>query len=272
MVYSLINMKYLLFLPRAVLSIYAFLLFLTIMFLAFPLVIAASFFGKIRGGNFIYKICLIWADVFLALCGIFHKNFYEAPHDENRQYVFVFNHISYLDIPVIMKSIRKQHFRILGKAELAKVPIFGFIYRSAVVLVERSSAEKRARSVRQLKSVINKGISVVIAPEGTFNTTHQPLKEFFDGAFKVAIETQTPVKPILFLDTYDRLSYKNIFSLTPGRSRSIFLEEVSVEGMTLKDVKLLREKVYTLMDKKLIQYKASWIKEEQINKAEKFSY
>lgn len=242
------------------------------MLLVFPLVIVASFFGKIRGGNFIYKICQHWADFFLPLCGIIHSNYYEAPHDSNRQYVFVFNHVSYLDIPIIMKTIRKQHFRILGKAELAKVPVFGFLYRNAVVLVERTSAEKRAKSVRQLKSVINKGISVVIAPEGTFNTTHQPLKEFYDGAFKVAIETQTPIKPVLFLDTYDRLSYKNIFSLTPGRSRSIFLEEVGVEGMTMKDVKPLREKVYKLMEDKLIQYRASWIQLAEVNKPGKLSY
>jgi 1-acyl-sn-glycerol-3-phosphate acyltransferase len=242
------------------------------MLLVFPLVIVASFFGKIRGGNFIYRICQIWADVFLLLCGIIHRNSYEVPHDRNRQYVFVFNHISYLDIPVIFKTIRNQHFRILGKAELAKVPVFGFLYRNAVVLVERTSAEKRAKSIRQLKSVINKGISVVIAPEGTFNTTHLPLKEFFDGAFKVAIETQTPIKPVLFLDTYDMLSYKNIFSLTPGRSRSVYLEEVSVEGMTIKDVKPLKEKVYKLMEDKLIQYKVSWIRERQMNNAEKISY
>jgi 1-acyl-sn-glycerol-3-phosphate acyltransferase len=252
-------MKYLIFLPRAVFSVYAFLLFIIIMFLVFPLVVAASFFGKIKGGNFIYGICRLWTDAFLPLCGIFHSNIYEVPHDTNKQFVFVFNHISYLDIPVIMKAIRKQHFRILGKAELGKVPVFGFLYRNAVVLVDRTNVEKRAKSVRQLKSVINKGISVVIAPEGTFNTTHQPLKDFYDGAFKVAIETQTPVKPILFLDTYNRLNYKNIFSLTPGKSRAVFLEEVGVDGMTLKDVQVLKKKVYKLMEKKLIDYKANWI-------------
>lgn len=265
-------MKYLLFWARAVFSIYGFFLFIAILLMVFPLVVVASFFGKIRGGNFIYRLCQVWADVFLPLCGIVHRNYYEVPHDKNRQYVFVFNHISYLDIPIIMKTIREQHFRILGKAELTKVPIFGFIYRYAVVLVERSDPHKRAKSVRQLKSVIIKGISVVIAPEGTFNTTHLPLKSFFDGAFKVAIETQTPIKPILFLDTYDRLHYQNVFSLTPGKSRSVYLEEISVEGMTLKDVKALKEKVYKIMEEKLIQYKASWVQDISVNDPGRISY
>jgi 1-acyl-sn-glycerol-3-phosphate acyltransferase len=159
-----------------------------------------------------------------------------------------------------MKAIRKQHFRVLGKAEMAKIPIFGFLYRNTVVLVDRSSAEKRAKSVMQLKSVIKKGISIVISPEGTFNLTHQPLKEFYDGAFKVAIETQTPIKPILFLDAYDRYHYDNVFSLTPGKSRIVYLDEIPVEGLTTKHVQWLKEKVYKVMEEKLIEYKVSWIK------------
>jgi 1-acyl-sn-glycerol-3-phosphate acyltransferase len=168
-----------------------------------------------------------------------------------------------MDIPIIMKAIRKQHFRILGKSEMAKIPVFGFLYRNAVVMVDRSSTEKRAASVQKLKAVIRKGISVVIAPEGTFNTTKNPLKDFYDGAFKIAIETQTPIKPILFLDTFNRLSYKTVFSLTPGKSRAVYLDEISVEGLTGKDLPMLKEKVYKLMEEKLIAYKASWVGVEE---------
>ena len=159
----------------------------------------------------------------------------------------------------MMQTIHKQHFRVLGKYELSKIPVFGYIYRNAAVTVDRSSAENRARSVLQLKAIIRKGISIIIYPEGTFNMTHQPLKEFFDGAFKIAIETQTPIKPVLLLDTYDRLNYKSILSLTPGRSRSVFLDEIPVEGLTIDDVQLLKEKVYNIMEKKLVEYKGSWI-------------
>ena len=229
------------------------------MLLLFPFVFIASFFGKIKGGNRIYNICQLWADMMMLIWGIRHKNYFEVPHDRAQQYVFVFNHISYMDIPIIMKAIRKQHFRILGRADMAKIPIFGFLYKNAVVMVDRSSAEKRAASVQKLKSVIRKGISVVIAPEGTFNTTRKPLKDFYDGAFKIAIETQTPIKPILFLDTFNRLSYKTIFSLTPGKSRAVYLDEISVAGLTNKDVTVLKEKVYKIMEEKLIAYKASWI-------------
>ncbi len=255
-------MKYLHFLLKWIFSVYGFTLFIVVMLVLFPFVVIASFFGKMRGGNYIYYICQRWTDCMLLLWGIRHTNVYEVPHDVNRQYVFVFNHISYMDIPMLMKAIRKQHFRILGKAEMAKVPVFGFFYRNAVVMVDRSSADKRAASVKRMSTIIRKGISVVIAPEGTFNMTHHPLKEFYDGAFKIAIETQTPIKPMLFLDTFDRLNYNSVFSLTPGKSRVIYLDEISVEGLNANDVKMLKEKVYSIMEEKLIGYKASWIKDE----------
>jgi 1-acyl-sn-glycerol-3-phosphate acyltransferase len=86
------------------------------------------------------------------------------------------------------------------------------------------------------------------------------LKEFYDGAFKIAIETQTPIKPILFLDAYDRMHYESVFSIKPGKSRSVFLQEIPVAGLTLNDVDFLRDHAYKLMEEKLIEYKASWIK------------
>lgn len=245
---------------RVLFTGYAFLIFVGFLLLIFPLVIIASFFGKVRGGNFIYRLCHAWADFFLFMTGIAHQNIFESPHDRSKHYVFVFNHISYMDIPVILKTIRGQPFRVLGKAEMTKIPVFGFIYSRSAVLVERSSPEKRALSIKQLKSVLAKGISIVIAPEGTFNMTNRPLKDFYDGAFKIAIETQTPIKPLLFLDAYERMRYESVFSIKPGRSRSVYLEEIPVHGLGLEDVEMLKEKVYKIMEEKLIAYQAGWIK------------
>jgi len=148
---------------------------------------------------------------------------------------------------------------------MSQVPVFGFIYRNAIVTVDRSIAIKRAKSVRVLKSVILKGISVVVFPEGTFNMTNKPLKEFYDGAFRVAIETQTPVKPVLFLDNYDRMHHRSVFSMTPGKCRIIYLDEISVEGLSDTDVNTLKEKVFTIMKNKLIEYKASWLNTAPLN-------
>jgi len=214
--------------------LYAVVLFVAIMLLIFPFVITASFFGRIRGGNMIFRLCMLWADIWFLLVFIRVKRIYESQHDKLKPYIFVTNHISYLDAAIIVKAYR-QPLRPLGKVEMSKVPIFGFIYRKAIVTVDRSSADNRADSVRILKSIISKGISVLVFPEGTFNMTHQPLKDFYDGAFRVAIETQTPVKPVLFMDAYARLGYESIFLLNPGLCRIVYLDEIPVDGFTIND-------------------------------------
>ncbi len=188
------------------------------------------------------------------LIGVWHKDIYEAPDNKNRQYIFVANHISYMDIPPVLLAIH-QPIRILGKYEMVKIPIFGWIYRIAVVLVDRSSPEARARSVRALKSALKKNISIFIFPEGTFNETNEPLKDFYDGAFRLAIEMQTPIKPLLFIDTFDRLDYRSFLNLTPGPNRVVHLAEVSVEGLTMHNVKELKQKVHAIMDAGMRRYR-----------------
>lgn len=235
--------------------IYAFIIFAFLTIIAFPFVMISLSFGKIKGGNIIYQICKTWAFVWYLFIGIRHKEIYESPHDTSKQYIFVGNHASYIDIPPIV-LLAHQPIRVLGKYEMVKIPIFGWIYRAAVILVDRSNSETRSKSVRALKAAIKNNISIFIFPEGTFNELESPLKSFYDGAFRIAIETQTPIKPILLVDTLERLHFKSIFSLTPGKNRVVFLNEVSVVGLEMTDIPALREQVYQIMDKGLRRYRS----------------
>lgn len=253
-------MRYLVRLLQFIYLLYATVLFVVLMVPVFLLSMLASLMGSIRGGNLIYRICTAWADTWFMLVGIIHRNIYESPAREGVPYIYVVNHISYLDAALLVKVFRRP-MRPLGKIEMARIPLFGYIYRKAIVVVDRSDPAKRNRSVDRLKAVLRKGISILVFPEGTFNETHRPLKSFYDGAFRIAIETGTPVKPVLFLDTYDRMPYDRAPLLTPGKSRAVFLEEVPVSGMTPADVALLRAKVYARMEEGLRRYRASWIKD-----------
>lgn len=250
-------MKFLLRLLHWFYSVYAFITFVAVMLLVFPFAIIGSMFGKIKGGNFIFMLCRLWADIWFFLIFIRHKKIFEAPHDKSKPFIFVSNHISYLDAAIIPKAYR-QPIRPLGKVEMSKVPVFGFIYRNAIVTVDRSSTMNRANSIRVLKSIIKKGISVMVFPEGTFNMTTKPLKDFYDGAFRVAIETQTPLKPVLFLDAYRRMPYESLFSMSPGLSRIVYLDAIGVENLTLADLEKFKLQVFNLMEKKLIEYNAAW--------------
>jgi 1-acyl-sn-glycerol-3-phosphate acyltransferase len=99
-------------------------------------------------------------------------------------------------------------------------------------------------------------ISIFIFPEGTFNETGKPLKDFYDGAFRLAIETQTPIKPLLLVDTIDRLHYRGLFELTPGPSRVVYLEEIKVDGLGFEDIAMLKQRVYDVMDAALRRYRS----------------
>ena len=186
-------------------------------------------------------------------------NIYTGGKPGNTQYVYVANHISYLDAAIIVKAFRKP-VRPLGKSDMARVPVFGFIYRSVIVTVDRSNALNRAKSVRRLKAVLRKGISIFFFPEGTFNMTGQPLKKFYDGAFRIAIETKTPIKPILFIDSFKRMHYRHLFTLNPGINRVIHLPEIPVAGYELADLDQLKEHVYGKMEDELRNWNVHCLK------------
>jgi len=235
-------------------SIYALILFIVILIILMPFFFIASFFGKIKGGNIMFRLCSYWSDVWLPLIGIRRKLIDESKGNKIRPCIFVANHVSYLDIPMIVNVIREP-VRPLGKAEMSKVPLFGFLYRNAVIMVQRNKSQNRSKSVAMLKRVLQKKVSICIFPEGTFNMTQAPLKDFYDGAFRIAIETQTPIQPIIFPDTINRLNPFSFFSLTPGLCRGVYLEEIIVDGMTAADLAPLKQLVFDRMKDALIRYR-----------------
>ena len=212
-------------------------------------------FGKAKLSKRVYKVCRYWAQTWYIFIGVWHKEIYEANHDFKKPHIFVANHNSYMDIPPIVQ-LNHQPIRPLGKFESSKIPNFGWVYRAAVILVDRSSPEKRARSLRNLKAALHKRTSIFIFPEGTFSMTHQqPLKSFYNGAFKLAIEMQIPIQPILMIDAVDRMHFESVFSLTPGANRVVYLKTVEVSTYTLEDIEKLKTEVYQMMDEGMRRYR-----------------
>src|SRR5215203_5160943 len=108
--------------------LYAFTLFVILMIPVFLWSLVVSSMGRIKGGNLVFGACKVWADLWFPLIFIHHRNIYEEPLKEHQAYIFVANHISYLDSALLPKVFRKP-VRPLGKAEMARVPIFGTIYK-----------------------------------------------------------------------------------------------------------------------------------------------
>lgn len=241
-------------------SIYGFTVFLALMLVLFPFFIVAFFLPRPADGNMVYRIAGVWAVLFLFLTGIRYRTIYRQKPAKGHSYIFVTNHISYLDIPMMIMATKGFLVRILGKAEMGNIPLFGFIYKAGAVTVKRDNSQNRKESIAKLKAFLSEKISILICPEGTFNMTNQPLKEFYDGAFKIAIELKRPIVPVIFPDTYDRLGYHSIFSLNPGICRSVILPAIPTDEYGEEDVLKLKERVYNLMEAEIDQLNVSWVK------------
>ena len=235
--------------------IYALIIFAILTILSAIALILLIPFGKAKLSKRIYKVCRYWSKTWYLFIGIRHKEIFEAKHNFSKPHIFVANHNSYMDIPPIVQ-LKHQPIRPLGKFESSKIPIFGWVYRAAVIMVDRSSPEKRAKSLRNLKAALHKRNSIFIFPEGTFSMTNQkPLKAFYNGAFKLAIEMQIPIQPILMIDAVDRMNFDSVFSLTPGPNRVVYLATIPVTDYTMDDVDKLKAEVYDLMDAGLRKYR-----------------
>jgi 1-acyl-sn-glycerol-3-phosphate acyltransferase len=229
--------------------VYSIIVLLVTFVILCPFAIALLFFKN--GGVYLYKIGKIWGHCFSFLIGIRWKRVGNLLPDKNEDYIFVSNHISYYDIFGMLIALN-QPYRTLGKAEPAKYPVFGALYKKSVILVNRSSDEDRKKSVANLKQQIKSGLSVCIFPEGTFNNTANSLKDFYEGAFRIAIETQTPIMPFVMYDVGKRFHWKNMLGATPGISRYQFLESTpaaAFEGLTPSD---LKQKIYLQMEAALL--------------------
>lgn len=182
---------------------------------------------------------------------------YEIRHRERikrgASYIFVSNHTSYMDIPALVVTIKGQ-FRALAKKELLKLPIFGWIAQIMCVVVDRSSNESRRKSMDNLKRILGMGISVLIFPEGTQNRTKEMLQPFYDGAFRIAVETQQPIIPIVVLGAGEIMPPGKAF-IKPGKITVVIGEEIPTTDLTITDVKDLREKVFGIMSQMIVSNK-----------------
>ena len=142
-------------------------------------------------------------------------------------YVVVCNHNSFMDVPVATPFIPGGN-KTIAKVELAKTPLFGYLYKAGSVLVDRSSETSRKESLMKMKKVLEMGLHMCIYPEGSRNKSDQPLKPFHDGAFRLAISTRKAILPTLIFNTRDTLPTKPSFYLMPHKLEMHFLPAIPV--------------------------------------------
>jgi 1-acyl-sn-glycerol-3-phosphate acyltransferase len=212
-------------------------------------------FGNRKFKRRFARLCYYWVPRWLCWpCGIRFKSIGLKNLKKGEQYIIVSNHNSTLDI-FANPGTSPVFYKFLAKAEIQRIPLLGKIASPFCIFVDRKNKSSRTESFERLVEVVEQDTaSVFIYPEGTRNRTSEPLKEFYNGAFKLAIRTQKPIVVQTLLNTRKLGPPDDLFNLAPGLIQSIWHEPISTEGMTLEDVPKLKERVRSIMTLNLNQY------------------
>ena len=220
----------------------------------FTIIYAVIFgiFGKKYSMACVWVNCHYLSPFLLFVCGIRLKVHGKERIKTDRNYVFVANHLSQVDI-ITTASAVPQPVRFLAKAEIKKIPFFGYMTKMLAIMVDRKNKESREKSVRYMVDELGKGHSLFLYPEGTRNRTEQPLKEFKDGAFRVAIMAQVPIAVQTLIGTKEVNNPKGL-QLFPGTVQVYYGNPIETRGMTLEDVPRLSELVKQEMLSHLLKH------------------
>ena len=179
---------------------------------------------------FFFKLARIWAKVILYGMGFNPKSTFEQQPIKGKSYMFVANHGSMIDV-MLMLHLIKNPFVFVGKAELAKIPVFGFFYKRTCILVDRKNPSSRKAVFDSAKRRLDNGISICIFPEGGVPDDESVILDTFkDGAFRLAIDYQIPIVPLVFYDNKERFSY-TFYKASLGPMRAKTLPFISTEGL-----------------------------------------
>jgi 1-acyl-sn-glycerol-3-phosphate acyltransferase len=136
----------------------------------------------------------------------------------------------------------------LAKAEIKKIPLLGAIASPFCIFVDRKNKRSRSESMDSLvKAVERDGSSILVYPEGTRNRTDQPLKEFYDGAFRIAIRTKVSIVVQTLVNSRHLGPPDDLLNLAPGVIQCYWSEPIPTENLSLTDVKELKEQVKSIM-------------------------
>ncbi len=224
-------------------AIWALLIFIiTFLIIFIPSMISYLIPGK-KGQDYFIWVSRCWMRIWLYMIGCPLTVKGKENFKKGQAYVIVYNHNALLDVPLSAPFVPGGN-KTIAKASFAKVPIFGWFYKRGSVLVDRNNDQSRRKSYEAMRKVLRDNMHMCIYPEGTRNRTQQPLKPFYDGAFKLAVDAKKDVIPCVIFGTRQAIPIDKGVYLIPTRLRMHFLPPVSAV-----DIKpsALKDKVFEIM-------------------------
>jgi 1-acyl-sn-glycerol-3-phosphate acyltransferase len=211
--------------------------------LADPAVVLATiFYGTVslvgalfdKTGTTPVRVAHAWARFLLAVSGVKVRVEGLEHIDPSASYVFVSNHLSYMDTPAVLSKVPVQ-FRFLAKRGLFQIPLLGTHLRQAGHIPVPREDPRAAVKTMQLaaEALVNKRISLLIFPEGGRSHDGQ-LRPFKEGAVYIAIKAGVPLVPMVLLGTREILAYGSGVVLSGDVTLRI-LPPIDTSSFTLKD-------------------------------------
>ena len=228
-----------------------FLIMFILVFIAF--IPSLLFFTAIIKNELIVAhICRYWSKLTIYLSFIIPKIEWEEELDNTEKYIFCPNHVSTLDIPFILAVIPVP-LQFMGKAELLRIPIFGYFFKTNSVVVDRQNKRDAYSAFLKAGEKIEKGISMCIFPEGGIPRSDISLKKFKNGAFRLAIDQKTKIIPITMPDNKEVFP-KEYFKGRPGIVRVKIHKHIDPNNVTENSIEKLNTSVYNTIFEQLNNY------------------
>lgn len=221
-----------------ILAFWALIVFVSTMFLFIWFYLACFFLEEPNKTKWHRTVSGIWMGLFLTLIGCRFSVKGKHHFKDIGPAIVICNHNSLIDVPVSTPFLPRAN-KTIAKKSFIYVPIFGWIYQFGSVIVDRKNDHSRKKSFDKMKRVLDSGLDMLIYPEGTRNKTSAPLKSFYDGAFKLAIDTQKPIIPVVLLNTKKILPANPIMCFKPGKIQMDILDPIPSEGHTIQSLKNL---------------------------------
>jgi 1-acyl-sn-glycerol-3-phosphate acyltransferase len=226
--------------------------------LFFPGVILASlvysslcwlFAGVGRDGRLAHRLECLWGATIVWLAGVRIEADLSAL-DPDATYVFMANHQSNLDIPILFAALSRYNFRFLAKESLFAIPLFGpAMGRVGHVAIDRGNRRKAMESIQHAVELVSRGVGLLIFPEGTRSMDYSRLQEFKTGGMIVTLKCQAKVAPII-LSGSGAVLPKHARRPAPGLVRLRALPPFDpTAAYTLKEREAFKNDLWALMDR-----------------------
>jgi 1-acyl-sn-glycerol-3-phosphate acyltransferase len=203
-----------------------------------------------------YEKYIVWTRSFLQFFfkALFIKVEVEGAEniDPEQTYLFMPNHVSMFDIPLVLGYIPVEFYGIQAASHF-KMPLYGWVLKKyGNIPIDRSSPRASFRTMMNVVEVLKKGTNILVLPEGTRTTTPQ-MAPFKKLPFLMAKKSEVNIMPMAFVGLWE-INNKTSLLVRPGKMKVVFGKPIP--SSTVKELSevelrnLTRQKIQELLDAK----------------------